>query len=219
MHLFYAHGRHVKLWCSAFAVLAVSSCISNSGTNKPRPGTSLSPSRICDGTLDSSAAAALRRLAGEDRFDELTGTDKFLVSQTVKHLHDEYAKQGSCNVYRSSDDSGHPLFKIRFSAVQHHPSGPTERSLLYPFGVYARAGEFGTDLYFRCSTKAPNDAYTGDADYVNAAMYAPVDLLRGNHINDDRMTILNSVSKAVAKAAGCATEAALPAKVPAPKSD
>lgn len=214
----------ITLFIAVAAVLA-SGCSSGSdseGMSREQKG--IPAHEICDGTLDPSAAAALKRMSGTNRFEELTGTnqagepDEFSVSRSVKHLHDEYLKQSECSVYRAGDGSVNPLFEVRFSASRYYPSGKadsSDRKVRYPLGVFAQVGLNGAGLFFRCSTKAStNDAYIGDTDYVKAEMYTSTNRLRGDDKARDIMVILNSMARAVAEAAGCASQAGLPTRVP-----
>ncbi len=82
-------------------------------------------------------------------------------------------------------------------------------------GVFAQVGGKGADLYFNCPTKATtDDAFTGDTEFVKTEMFAVAADMQGKDVNKDRMAILNSMARAVAEAAGCASEAALPSQVP-----
>ncbi|MFD7457284.1 MULTISPECIES: hypothetical protein [unclassified Streptomyces] len=224
--LLLAQGSKSKI--TLFVVVAAvltSGCSSGSdaeGLSKEQKG--VPAHEICDGTLDTSAAAALKRISGTNRFEELTGTnqagepDEFSVSRSVKHLHDEYLKQSECSVYKAGDGSGKPLFEVRFSASGHYPSGKSDssdRKVRYPLGVFAQVGLNGADLFFRCTTKAStSDAYIGDTDYVKAQMYTATNRLRGGDKARDIMVILNSMARSVAEAAGCAPQAGLPTRVP-----
>ncbi|XUL91503.1 hypothetical protein ACQ86D_36915 [Streptomyces galilaeus] len=208
------------------AAVFVSGC-SNNADDSDTAGqdTGTPAAKVCDGTLDPSASAALQRLGGSRRFDELTGTNEagepntFSLTRAVKHLHDEYNKRSACRLYKSGDDSGQPLLEVRFSASSNHPSASAAESssdrVSYPLGVYALAGSNGADLFFRCPTKATtSDASVGDTNYVKAEMSAISNNLHGSSVNKDRMVVLNSMARAVAKAADCASTAALPAQVP-----
>ncbi|MFI7502944.1 hypothetical protein ACIBVL_31610 [Streptomyces sp. NPDC049687] len=211
-------------------LVVASGCSDNSEQSEtPRSSSGVAANKVCDGTLDASAAAALQRLSGAERFEELTGTNDagepntFSVSRAVKHLHDNYSAQGTCWVYKTDDDSGRSFLEIRFSAAKSHPSSSAGESgddtVLYPMGVYARVSGNGADLYFDCPTKATtDDAFTGDTEFVKAEMYAVAAKIQGKDVNKDRITILNSMARAVAEAAGCASTAALPTRVPEAKS-
>ncbi|MFF7098037.1 hypothetical protein ACFY9A_37485 [Streptomyces rubradiris] len=188
------------------------------------PGTPVVANRVCDGAFDAPAAEALRRLAGTDRFDESAGAGEigaaaaFSLTKAAQHLHDTYRQRSACWVYKTGDDSGEPLLEIRFSASQGYPSGTREESdtdeVTYPVGLFAQVGRNGADLFFQCSTKAPaEDAYIGDTKYVKAELFSPSGQMRGDSIDHDRMVILNSISRKLAQAAGCASEADLPATV------
>ncbi|MFF1453451.1 hypothetical protein ACFVYF_35740 [Streptomyces sp. NPDC058274] len=192
--------------------------------------TDVAASKVCDGALDASAAAALQRLSGTDRFDERVGTNDagepntFSLDRAVKHLHGEYLKRSACWVYKSGDESGQPLFEVRFSASLTYPSGSGKESeddrVRYHLGVYAVAGRNGADMFFRCPTNATtNDAYVGNTNYVKAEMFSVTSKMRGDNVNKDRMMVLNSMSRKVAAKAGCASQAALPSQVPEAEAD
>lgn len=84
-------------------------------------------------------------------------------------------------------------------------------------GLYAQVGRDGADLFFQCPTRAASeDAYIGDTKYVKAELYSTRAQLHGDSLDKDRMVILNSVSRAVAREAGCAAQAGLPTAVPNP---
>lgn len=206
--------------------LLVGACSDNSSKDKPEESsTGIAASKVCDGTLDTSAAAALQRLAGTDQFDESTGTNEagvptaFSLRNAIKNLHDEYRKRSACWVYKTGDDSGEPLLEVRFSASRSYPSESENESsggkVRYSLGVYTRVGPNGADLFFQCTTKAPTeDAYVGDTKYVKAELFSVADKMRGDNVNKDRIVILNSISRRLTQEAGCASEADLPAEVP-----
>ncbi|MFD5796534.1 hypothetical protein ACFWIO_24000 [Streptomyces diastatochromogenes] len=221
-------GRRLRARALCFTAIAVlvGGCSNGSGKgDRSEPNTGVAAGKICDGTLDSSAAAALRRLSGTDRFDELSGTNEagepnaFSLSRAVKHLHGEYLKRSACWVYKSGDESGTPLLEVRFSATRSYPSSSEKHSVgdrvRYPLGVYALAGPNGADLFFRCPTKpTSDDAAIGSTDYVKAEMTAHANQMRGDNVNKDRMVVLNSMARAIAEGAGCTSSAALLAQVP-----
>ncbi|MFH8775230.1 hypothetical protein [Streptomyces sp. NPDC017958] len=215
--------------CFTAVAVLVGGCSNGSGKGDRRePNTDVAADRICDGTLDSAAAAALRRLSGTDRFDELSGTNEagepnaFSLSRAVKHLHDEYLKQSACRVYKSGDESGTLFLEVRFSASSNHPASSEKQSggdrVRYPLGVFAQAGLYGADLFFRCETKPTSEnAAIGSTNYVKAEMTAAANRMRGDSVNKDRMVVLNSMARAVAEDAGCTSSAALPTQVPEAK--
>ncbi|MCX4587797.1 hypothetical protein [Streptomyces sp. NBC_01481] len=186
-----------------------------------------SASRICDGTLDKSAAEALQRIGGKGEFSELTGTtdtgepNKFSIERASAHLHDEVDQRSRCTVYKADDKSGHPLIQVDFKASNDHPNrsevekGDSRGITFYPVGVYASTKQgYSTSLSFRCQTKNAK----GKNQFINAGMFSSADQLEGKSTSMDRMTILNSVSRRLAAKLGCQGEAQLPAKVPAPQA-
>ncbi|MET9498193.1 hypothetical protein [Streptomyces sp. NPDC006552] len=208
---------------TALAALTVLVCGCDGPSAKDQDE-SVGAGQVCAGTLDASAARALERLSGTNRFEELTGTNEigepnaFSVKRAVQHLHATPSSRSSCTVYLADDNSGMPLLDLDLSASQSHPkrteTNSSRKRLTYPMGVYAAATQTGTQLFFSCTTEAKSaDAYVGDTKYVEANM-SFIGHARGGDEGRDRMTVLNSVARAVARAAGCATEAALPTTVP-----
>ncbi|MFH8934700.1 hypothetical protein [Streptomyces griseosporeus] len=164
--------------------------------------------------------AALERLGGAKRFEELTGTTasgvpgEFSVRRSVEHLHDAYAKQDECWIIPIGAD--HPLLTIRFEARDSYPSRqgePSHMAVQYPVGLFAQVSRKGADLFFRCPSRgATEDGNVEDTPYVKGEMF--IHHTVGGDAARDPMVILNSVSRAVAEAAGCASQAGLPAQVP-----
>lgn len=189
--------------------------------DKEPEATETPASRICDGTLDKAAVAALKRLGGRDAFQELTGkTSKgqpntFSVSRAAAHLHDDVQLRSRCSVYVPGSDS--PLIQVDFKAAQEHPTKEEIKKLAsYPVTFY-RMGAYATTsrgnsavLYFRCLTKGAED----ETPYVDAGIFSTVGEQKEQSTSKDRMTILNSVSQHLADALGCADEAKLPSTVP-----
>ncbi|MGW5769545.1 hypothetical protein ACWEVY_10410 [Streptomyces longwoodensis] len=179
----------------------------------------MSSQELCDGTLDTEARAALGRLSGADRLTELPGmndagdSNAFSVSRAVGHLHDEPGLRSKCRVYPTDDDSDFPLVEIQFLAAPQHPAPLTAAhggTVPFRVGAYAAAGKNGADLYFACTTAGTGASAGGDTPYVKAEMLSPS---LGTRDPRERMVILTSVARAVARAAGCAEEAGLPRTV------
>ena len=218
-------GHGVLLRCSvvaAAAVMALSAC--SSGDDRAPQASATPANRICDGALDASAQAALKRLGGSDTFKELTGKtsagqpNQFSLSRAAAHLHDEVELRSRCTVYLPDDTSGAPLVQLDFETSNKPPiraevekQEPNARLTFYPLGVYAATSDDNsTSLYFTCTTKGAD----GEASYVDGGIFSSGDQLKGNSTSKDRMTILNSVSRRLAEELGCASEANLPSAVP-----
>ncbi|MFJ1597196.1 hypothetical protein [Streptomyces sp. NPDC088261] len=223
--------RTVPRWVGAgVAVLfGAAGCSGGSGDDTP-PG--VTAEQVCDGALDTAGAEALRRLGGTDRFTELTGTTEagqpnaFSVARAAKHLHDEVGLRSRCTVYRAGDRSGRPLVELDFKAASRFPGrGTVEKGArdltYYPLGVLAYTKEANsTSLYFRCPTKGTGTAAAGTTagtPYVNAGLFSTPARIEGGTSGEDRMTVLNSVSRRLADVLACADEAGLPERVPVPE--
>jgi hypothetical protein len=215
-----------KLLCwtlsGTLGVVALSGCTKDSTSEASgAPAT-----RVCASTLDTSAAAALKRISGTDEFTEpgteshtSTSKNTFSLSSAVENLHGTASQRTKCTVFKADDKSGHPLIEIDFEAAANHPD---KRSALkrnspkitvYSIGAYAATNaNFGATLFFTCTTKGPE----GVKPYVKANMYSSGDQFAEEDTSRDRMTILNSISRQLAEKLGCAKAASLPAKIPAP---
>ncbi|MFF4095716.1 hypothetical protein ACFYYY_18090 [Streptomyces sp. NPDC001834] len=199
-------------------IIGVTACSDRSEDGKPEV---LSASQVCDGTLDKAAATALKRLGSTNRFTELQGTKpsgtpyKFSLELAAKTVHEMRTEKNACVIYKADGKNDFPLLDINFQARKGHPDFAKQAKagdsgeMFFPLGLFASAqGENGTSLYFACPTEGPD----GKTPYVRAEMYSG----RGQ-VNPDgkgRMTVLNAVSRALAKELGCADQAKLPAKVP-----
>ncbi|MFH8883869.1 hypothetical protein [Streptomyces californicus] len=122
-------------------------------------------------------------------------------------------------MYRADGKNDFPLLDINFEPSTAAPEKVSESSakeFLYPLGEFAsvnsKPGSTYATLYFACPTQGPD----GKSSHVMASLFVPTDQARPGSTPDDRMAILNDVSRALAKELGCADEAALPARVPTP---
>lgn len=182
--------------------------------------TGLSAQQLCDGTLAAEARGTLTRISGAKRFTELSGDNEagepneFSTARAIKHLNDETNYRSKCRIYKAGGDNDFPLIEIQFLAAKQHPAllaKPTRQLIPFELGSYAAVGKNGAELYFKCATRQAGTPSTGDTPYIKAEMTSPS---FGMNAPRDRMVILNSISRAVANKAGCASEAALPAAVP-----
>jgi hypothetical protein len=184
----------------------------------------LSASEVCDSSLDEAAIAALKRLGETEQFTELPGkndagqSNKFSLKRSAATLYkDLRSLRNECMVFVAGDDSGPPLIWITFSAEKRATKRNNEPSTdsFYPIGAYAKSNGDGLALlYFKCSTQDPareEEARSHIRAYLNSPAHVPASGT-GHRV----MTILNSVSRAMAKTLGCESEAALPSKIPAP---
>ncbi|MER5850394.1 hypothetical protein ABT126_25950 [Streptomyces sp. NPDC002012] len=201
--------------CAALITGGATACSDDgAGTDKPD---ALSTSQVCDGTLTSAGAAALKHIGGKDGYTEPEDPERWSRESAAKGLQESAISRYECILYPEGDKSGRPLLTIGFMARQSHPD-PVEAAkdkdhdqLFYPLGVYASAtGYVATSLFFECPTKRAE----GSTPYVKAEMYSAKDKMNADSTGKDRMTILNDMSRALAKELGCAAQAKLPAKVP-----
>ncbi|WP_318214674.1 hypothetical protein [Streptomyces sp. SCL15-6] len=197
------------------AVLAVSlTACSDDERQEPN----LTAAQVCASTLDKAAAAALERMGDTKSFREnYRGTPEgFSLASAARTLHHDATQRTGCFVYRADDDSGHPLIDVDFAATAVHakPNSPSEigdsGSHFYPIGLYAKTHNTNSaTLYFACSTR---DGET-KTPYVKATLYSAPDQVSAKAASQDLMTILNTMSRALAGHLGCTSEAALPSQV------
>lgn len=215
------HKRLHWAFCASLILLASPACTSEESVKVE----TLSASQVCDNTLTPRSAKAIERLATAERFTELTGTNtqgdanEFSLELAAKRLHGDVAGRSICTIYKADDNSGIPLLRIEFEPTPNHPDPEEEARngkgsrLILPLGSYAEVnGDKGANLYFACSAGGSEST----SPYVRARMYSSPGQLAPASTPEDRMAILNDVSRALAGELGCADEAALPARVPEP---
>lgn len=213
-----AHVRVSVRWvvCAVLAGGGATAC-SDSDGDRVKPPEILSASQVCGGTLSAAGVAALERIGGKNGYTELEDPERWSPDSAAKRLEDSAVSHYECDLYREGDESGRPLMTIGFMARKSHPD-PAESAkdkdydqLFYPLGLYASAtGDLATSLFFAC----PTERAEGSTPYVKADMYSAKNKMNAGSTGKDRMTILNDVSRALAKELGCTAQAKLPTKVP-----
>ncbi|MFF0450938.1 hypothetical protein ACFYT4_31930 [Streptomyces sp. NPDC004609] len=209
--------------CAALGLVAAMGVSGCTRESKETP-TGSTASEICQATLDTSAAAALKEISGTDRFTESPGEgtsgekSRFSLEKAADGLHKAESERSSCVVYKADGKSDTPLIEVDFEASLTHPDSrepvtdnPDEYTY-YPIGVYAATkADLSASLYFRCPTKGGK----GNTPYVKAGLFSPGRLV-GDSTSKERMTVLNAIARKLAGQLGCATSARLPAEVPEP---
>ncbi|MEU3715323.1 hypothetical protein [Streptomyces californicus] len=179
----------------------------------------LSAAQVCDDVLSPTGRKALELVSGTERFTELTrrneagDPERFSVALAAEKLRGKSGDRADCTVYRADDESGHPQVSIEFEPRASRPETLVDREQIsFDLGVHAYVNDDGgTYLYFACTT----EGLQGKKSYVKASMFTVQGVAPGS-APEDRMAILNDVSRALAEQLGCADEAALPARVPEP---
>ncbi|MGW1281574.1 hypothetical protein ACWD4V_32075 [Streptomyces tsukubensis] len=172
----------------------------------------VSAAEVCAGTLDAAAQAALKGATQLDRFEEVP-RDKFTLEALPQALHKDIEQRVVCRVYTSDDADDIPLFTIDFeprtSYPQGNPEGKDGERTVYPIGKYAAVnGDKSAQIFFPC----PTTGERGRTAFVRSSLSTPRPLA-GESTADERMTVLNSVSRKVAERLGCAASG-LPQQVP-----
>ncbi|MGW2642230.1 hypothetical protein [Streptomyces sp. NPDC001348] len=205
---------------AAVLLLGISAC---SGGDGAQEVATLPASQVCASTLDSSAAAALERIGGTAKFTELPGTDdsgkpnKFSLKHAASTIHEDQTLRNQCVVFKAGDKTGHPLISVDFSADNHVPSKHTSAAsdesgqAFYSLGAYAKTNRsISALLYFECSTKNSQKS----TSHIRASLTSAPGQVAAKATGQDLMTVLNAVSRGMAQQLGCASEAALPSRVP-----
>jgi hypothetical protein len=208
---------------TAVLAFSISSC---GGGDDAEEEPSVSATQVCASTLDSSAATALQHMGDTEKFTELPGVDdsgesnKFSLKRAASTIHNDVTQRNQCVIFKAGDKTGHPLINLDFSAEKYHPntgkSADDEESVdaIYPIGVYAKTyGNVSATIYFKCSTHEPGKTQTL-TPYVKAYLYSTPDQASSKSTGRDLITVLNAVSRGMAKQLGCASQAGLPSKVP-----
>ncbi|MGW1506650.1 hypothetical protein ACWCQW_51020 [Streptomyces mirabilis] len=212
---------------AAVLISGISACSGGTGDKEEQ---TLTASQVCASTLDSSAVTALHRIGNTERFTELPGTDdtgesnKFSLKRAASTIHDDMTQRNQCTVFKAGDKTSHPIIDVDFSATEYHPStdGSTEdgksENTIYPIGVYAKTNDnVSATIYFKCSThgsRKPADL----TSYIEANLYSTPDQISTKATGRDLMTVLNAISRGMAKQLGCEAQAALPSQVPGAKA-
>jgi hypothetical protein len=214
-------AKATRLSSIAAATILVFATFGCSAADDENKGEYLSASEVCDSSLDATAAAALKRAGGTKEFTELSGRNddgqpnKFSLKRSAATLYKTFSLQNHCVVFKAGDDSGHPLISIELAARESSPEqyrGEPDDTF-YPMGTYTKtSNDTYALLYFKCSTKDP-EGEKGSMPYIRAAL-SSAGRISASSTGHDLMTILNAVSRAMAKTLGCESEAALPSRVP-----
>ncbi|MFI6403644.1 hypothetical protein [Streptomyces sp. NPDC050548] len=194
--------------------------------DKSTDETDLTASQVCASAFDASAAKSLQRIGDTSKFTELPGSDdsgqsnKFSLENAASTVHKDQTQRSQCVVFKAGDKSGHPLISIDFSASKYVPktetsgSGGDSENTFYPIGSYAQTGGTGSALlYFTCPTQDPTKA-SSTTPYIRASLTSAPGQIPTKATGRDLMTVLNSLSGAMAKQLDCASQAALPSEIP-----
>jgi hypothetical protein len=209
--------------CAAVLIFGASAC---SGGDDGEEATSLTASQVCASTLDSSAAAALQRIGGTEKFTELPGTNdsgepnKFSLKRAASTIHQDKTRRNQCFVFKAEDESGQPLILVDFSATKYDPTEDAPATdagsgqTIYPFGVHAQTNDNSSALlYFECSTRGSGTA----TPHIRASLTSAPGQIAAKTTGRDLMIVLNAISRGMAKQLGCVSQAALPSEVPEAK--
>ncbi|WP_406453824.1 hypothetical protein OH768_14900 [Streptomyces sp. NBC_01622] len=205
-------------------VFGISAC---SGEGKSTDEADLTASQVCASTFDTSAAKALQRIGDTTKFTELPGSNesgkpsKFSLKNAASTVHKDQTQRNQCVVFKAGDKSGHPLIDIDFSASKYIPktetseSGGDSEKTFYSIGSYAQTdGSSSALLYFKCPTQDPSKA-SSTTPYIRASLTSAPGQISTKATGRDLMTVLNSLSGAMAKQLDCASQAALRSELPA----
>ncbi|MER6331288.1 hypothetical protein ABT298_18545 [Streptomyces sp. NPDC001034] len=204
-------------------VLSVSAC-SASGHPAKNPG--VAASEACGAALDSSAAAALRRMTEADRFYQIFDGDdgygflgragKPSPRREVGNLRD-FTSGWECYLTKTDADGFPPGIDVSFTAQDFliKENKPPERGeKYYPIGAYARTRKNSSaQIIFACPTRSVEKK--GDTvPYVEGEFFVVPSQLSPKATERDPMVVLISFARAAATQLGCLSQAHIPAQVP-----
>ncbi|SEC69819.1 hypothetical protein [Streptomyces melanosporofaciens] len=208
-------ARGTLLLASVSLLVLTSACSNSDGdheeANEEKPK-GLSATKVCDASITGQAARDLRRLTGADTFEQ---TDEVKLKSVAEKLASSSdTVRSACEIYLP--DASSPAVQIDFSRRTEHPtrssfeSSDADEWIIFPIGRHARASGSGADIYFSCPAKNKDVP-----DLIHGNLRSPRSSLSEKDTDFARISILNSVSRNLAKALGCSEESQLPEKVPA----
>ncbi|WP_159029748.1 hypothetical protein [Streptomyces marincola] len=173
---------------------------------------------VCGGVLSAAAVRHLESATGADEFIALfhSGEPTDLRSLLgVLHETEEYEEQ-FCRIYSPTADPAMPTVQFYFkwqpaelvetpeeSSFWGHPE-----AVVYGIGeLAATLGPSGAFLAFECSVEGREGHMLSSRLHIDPHAYP-----------DDRIGLLNAVSRTVAEGLGCAEESGLTAAAPQPLS-
>ncbi|MCT2594142.1 hypothetical protein LHJ74_30255 [Streptomyces sp. N2-109] len=206
------------------ALALATAVVASACTGGEKEEDSTPAAQLCHSSLNAEAQRALDTLSRDDSFqapegasfetarDRIVGSEEIITSRTKV-----------CLVYSSRSTPEHPLIEIEFA---HLPEGAgrageeeeTATDTGYPLGEAARASASGADLTFLCGKALAGSASPRVGGHVNVPRTDGHAKMSDAARAKAAMTILHSVSRAMATAMGCGEEANLPERLPAPSS-
>ncbi len=191
-----------RLTGACVLLLAVTACTQDGGDDEAGAEVPLeSATRICDGTLSASAAEDLEALTEETEFREsrIPSVARADLEEFVGVLRASTSGyENFCYIYRPYDelDFATLAFGWRDSAPAEFEPEPDQ--MIFRTGEFAYTSGTTTNIFFSCPV---GNAQGG---VVSARLYD-----RSLRAGAPQVSILNSVSRAVADGLGCLEEAGL----------
>jgi hypothetical protein len=198
----------VALVCGVGA-LSVSACSGESsdgeGPDEPsRPTADATPAaEICDGTLSDSAAESLEKVSGQREFTELDGLPRAKLDDFARLLRRPGAfRETFCNIY-TPVHGPNPFATIDFRWVtMDSPSdfptpGDEGGKIFYATGESAYVEDDAAIITFPCPIREASPD-----EYLDAYLFTPQPSAT-DYESGDPMSIINSISRAVAEELGC----------------
>jgi hypothetical protein len=196
-----------RLMATCALLLAVTSCSQGDDAESDSPETNgESAAQVCDGTLTGPAIGDLEQLAGQDEFIDYwyPGGSVDLAGYLDGLRESEVRWEPYCKIYAPIEERN-PFATLEFgwreSATSIDEADPNET--LYDAGEFSHTEDQTAFIEFTCPVGASRGGYLVGGFYT-------YDVQAGNL----HMSILNSVSRAVAEGLGCLEEAGLPEGAP-----
>ncbi|WP_159029746.1 hypothetical protein [Streptomyces marincola] len=199
------------------AAILVSCSVGRGEESVASPDVQFTPAReLCGGVLSEAAVRHLEEAARSDEFHALfqPGDPNDLESLLrVLHETEEYEEQ-FCRIYTPASDPAIPTVQFYFAWEPAELVEPPEESSLwdnpqaihYDIGVLALTlGPSGAFLVFECSVEGREGHVLSSRLHVHPDAHP-----------DDRIGLLNAVSRTVAGGLGCVEESGLTEAAPQP---
>jgi hypothetical protein len=205
------------LFCG-FMLLSSSGCSSEESESSSGSGTEtvleqMPATEVCDGTLHSDAAAGLERISGETLFSEQNHSRLVEYLRMLRRSDD--FRELFCDIYTPAHSES-PFARVYFRWTTREEVSGTEADspredevYRYQAGMRAYVEENSAFIYFSCPANGAPDGMS----ILGGGLYTS---LEGAVDPDPAISIINSISRAVADGLDCLPESELPAGTPAP---
>ncbi|ARQ68557.1 hypothetical protein CAG99_06530 [Streptomyces marincola] len=191
----------LALPCLVLVMLTAASCSPSDEQPAPSEAPLISAERVCGGTLNEPAASDLRTLTGTQRFREST-----VPSATPVDLEDflttlrasDFGHDNFCRIYLPQEKLDFATTAFGWTEEAPADFTPEPGHMLFETGASAFTDGNTTSIYFPCRAEGASGSVISARLYDSSQGAGPL-----------QISILNSVSRAVADGLGCLEESGL----------